>query len=220
MRRSICISALQPCAQGSAAWLHMRSGKVTASRVADLVARTKTGWSASRAAYMSQLLAERLTGEPVTTVANSAMRWGLEQEPIARHAYGFHSDRDVKSSGFILHPAIQMSGASPDGLIGAEGLIEIKCPQTTTHLETLASDRVPEKHFAQMQWQMACTGRMWCDFVSFDPRLPEPMKIFIRTVERDQRLIAELELQVSAFLAELDDRLASLARYTFMRHAA
>lgn len=207
-------------AQGTQAWLALRCGQVTASRISDLTARTKTGWSASRAGYMGQILAERLTGRTTVTGTTAVMRWGLDCEPLARAAYAYHTDLDVELTSFVAHPAIAKSGASPDGLVSADGLIEIKCPTTTTHIETLAANEIPAKHQAQMHWQLACTGRAWCDFVSFDPRLPEDLKLFVARVERDDAIIAELEDQVRAFLDEVDQRLAALMGADGLRAAA
>jgi len=206
--------------QGSDAWLAIRLGKVTASRVADVVAKTKSGWGASRANYMAQLIAERLTGTPAESFTNAAMAWGNEKEPDARRAYEWQTDCSVVEIGFVPHPSIAMSGASPDGLIGDDGLVEIKCPNTATHIDTLLGQRVPEKYVTQMQWQMACTGRKWCDFVSFDPRLPEEMSLFVRRVERDDTRIAELEAMVSEFLAELDAKVAELRSLYALEEAA
>jgi putative phage-type endonuclease len=196
--------------QGSPEWLALRAGKVTASRVADVVARTKTGWGASRANYMAELIAERLTGQPAQSFMNDAMRWGTEKEPEARTAYEFWHDVEVVQVGFVAHPSITMSGASPDGLVGSDGLVEIKAPNTATHLDTLLSQTVPGKYITQMQWQMACTGRAWCDFASFDPRLPTDMQLFVQRVQRDDACIGKLEQDVTEFLAELDAKLAAL----------
>lgn len=196
--------------QGSADWFAARLGKVTASRVSDVIAKTKSGWSASRANYMAQLVAERLTGQPQESYSNAAMQWGIEQEPLARAAYEFRTDATVTPAWFIEHPKIAMSGASPDGLIGDVGLVEIKCPTTATHIETLIGKSTPDKYLAQMQWQMACTGAKWCDFVSFDPRLPEAMRLFVSRVHRDDERIKELEKEVLAFLAELDAKVKTL----------
>ena len=196
--------------QGSADWFAARLGKVTASRVSDVIAKTKSGWSASRANYMAQLVAERLTGQPQESYSNAAMQWGIEQEPLARAAYEFRTDATVTPAWFIEHPKIAMSGASPDGLIGDVGLVEIKCPTTATHIETLIGKSTPDKYLAQMQWQMACTGAKWCDFVSFDPRLPEAMRLFVSRVHRDDERIKELEKDVLAFLAELDAKVKTL----------
>ena len=201
--------------QGSPEWFAERLGKVTASRVADVVARTKTGWGASRANYMAQLVAERLTGKVAESYTNAAMQWGSEQEPSARAAYEFHTDLTVELVGFVPHPVIAMTGASPDGLVGADGLVEFKAPNTATHIETLRGAPIDGKYITQMQWQMACRPeRQWCDWVSFDPRLPETMSTFIHRVPRDAGVIASLEREVSAFLAELDATVADLrARY-------
>jgi putative phage-type endonuclease len=191
--------------QGSIEWHAQRCGKVTASRVADLIAKTKTGWGASRANYMAELVAERLTGVPAVGFVNAAMQWGTDTEPQARAAYEFFTDRTVELAGFVDHPHIPYTGASPDGYVGADGLIEIKCPSTATHIETLlyGDFGVAQKYVTQMQWQMACTGRKWCDFVSFDPRMPGNMQMFLRRIERDDKQIADLEHEVSVFLTEL-----------------
>lgn len=196
--------------QGSPEWFQVRCGKVTASRVADLIAKTKTGWGASRANYMAELIAERLTGASAPSFTNAAMQWGTEQEPEARAAYEFRTDSEVVPVGFVIHPRVADAGASPDGLVGSDGLIEIKCPNTATHIETILGQAVPAKYVTQMQFQMACTGRQWCDFVSFDPRMPEAMRYFQKRVERDDKLIAGLESDVSEFLDELAKKIAAL----------
>jgi putative phage-type endonuclease len=196
--------------QGTAEWHAERLGKVTASKVADVIAKTKTGYSASRVNYMADLLIERLTGQPTERFTNAAMQWGTDNEPAARDMYAFDSEAVVDTVGFVPHPTIAMTGASPDGLVGDDGLVEIKCPNTATHLDTLLTDRVPEKYQIQMLWQMACTGRAWCDFVSFDPRLPAAMRLFVRRFHRDDARIAELEAEVVKFLAELDAQIAAL----------
>jgi len=206
--------------QGSPEWFAIRVGKVTASRVADVVAKTKTGWGASRANYMAELIAERLTGEAAEKFSNAAMAWGTEKEPDARAAYEFFTDSAVTEVGFAPHPSIAMTGASPDGLVAEDGQVEIKCPNTATHLDTLLSQTVPAKYITQMQWQMACTGRKWCDFVSYDPRLPESMSLFVKRIERDDKLIADLETDVSGFLAELDDKLSKLNATYGVKEAA
>jgi putative phage-type endonuclease len=191
-------------------WYASRLGKVTASRVADIVAKTKTGYSASRAKYMGELLCERLTGSRGDTYQNAAMVWGVNTEPQARVAYEAALGELVEEVGFIPHPTIEMAGASPDGLVGEEGLVEIKCPTTITHIDTLLSITVPQQYMTQMQWQMACTGRKWCDFVSYDPRLPENMQMFIHRVERDDKMIAELESEVVKFIEEMESKIELL----------
>ena len=200
--------------QGSPEWFAMRCGRVTASRVADVIAKTKTGWGASRTNYAAELIAERLTGCTAPGFTNAAMQWGTETEPLARMAYETRVGVTVEEIGFVDHPEIANSGASPDGLIGDDGMLEIKCPNTATHLDTLLSETVPAKYVTQMMWQMACTGRAWCDFVSFDPRLPAEMSLFIRRVPRDVSMILDLEGDVAAFLREIDGKVEALtARY-------
>jgi putative phage-type endonuclease len=200
--------------QGSPEWFAIRCGKVTASRVADVVARTKTGWGASRANYAAQLVAERLTGKAAEGFSSKEMQWGTETEPQARDAYSFIANVDVAQVAFIPHPHVKECGASPDGLVGDEGLVEIKCPNTATHIDTLLGESLPNKYILQMQWQMACTGRQWCDFVSFDPRMPESMQIYIERVKRDEEQIKTLEKEITAFLTELALKVDALkARY-------
>ena len=171
--------------QRSDAWFAARIGKVTASRVADVLAKTKTGYSATRDNYMAQLVCERLTGEKGESFTNAAMQHGTDTEPLARAAYESLKDVLVDEVGFVPHPSIIMAGASPDGLVGDDGLLEIKCPNTATHIETLLSQTVPSKYNTQMQFQMACTDRSWCDFVSFDNRLPQELQLFVKRVPRD-----------------------------------
>lgn len=200
--------------QHSPEWYAARLGKVTGSRVADLMAKTKTGYSTSRQNYMAELICERLTGEQGERFQNAAMAWGTETEPQARAAYEFLHDQTVAETGFVQHPGIQEFGASPDGLVGADGLLEIKCPNTATHIETLLTETVPGKYITQMQAQMACTGRAWCDFVSFDPRLPEDMQMWVKRVPRDPDFITQMEGEICAFLIELNQKLDALrARY-------
>ena len=207
--------------QGSPEWFAARLGKVTASKVSDVVAKTKSGWGASRANYMAALIAERLTQTPADSFSNAAMQWGTEQEPLARVAYEFFTGRDVEQVGFVDHPTIPMTGASPDGLVGTDGLVEIKCPNTATHIDTLLDGKVPGKYVIQMQWQMACTGRQWCDFVSFDPRMPEEMRLWIQRVDRDGPHIELLEEDVTRFLAELNVKVGDLkTKYSQERRAA
>lgn len=189
--------------QGSIEWFAERCGKVTASRVADVIARTKTGFGASRANYMAQLVAERLTGTVAESFSNAAMQWGTDMEPEARATYEFFTNATVEPASFVKHPTIGDAGASPDGYVGADGLIEIKCPITATHIETLLSGSVAGKYVTQIQWQLACTKRQWCDYVSYDPRMPATMSTFIQRVPRDPGMIASLEADVIDFLNEL-----------------
>lgn len=198
--------------QGTDAWKAQRLGKVTASRVADVAAKTKTGYSTSRANYAAELVCERLTGAAAEHYTNAAMAWGTEKEPEARAAYEFMRNVDVVAASFVDHPKIPMTGASPDGYVGEDGLIEIKAPLTATHIETLLSGKIPDKYVVQMLWQMACTGRQWCDYVSFDPRLPAHLQLFVKRLHRNGPRIEELEGEVKGFLAEVEDTIAKLGK--------
>jgi putative phage-type endonuclease len=198
--------------QGSDAWFAARIGKVTASRVADVLAKTKTGYSTTRDNYMAQLVCERLTGQKGESFTNAAMQHGTETEPLARISYEVAQNVLVDEVGFVPHPSIIMAGASPDGLVGDDGLLEIKCPNTATHIETLLSQTVPGKYNTQMQFQMACTGRSWCDFVSFDNRLPAELQLFVKRVPRDNMYIRLMEEEIVKFLNELDIKIAQLMK--------
>jgi putative phage-type endonuclease len=190
-------------------WFAARCGKVTASRVADIIAKTKTGASASRDNYLAQLVCERMTGKPAESYSNAAMQWGTDTEPFARAAYEARMDLLVTEVGFIDHPWITMSGASPDGLAN-EGMVEIKCPNTATHIDTLLSQTVPAKYITQMMWQMACADRPWADFVSFDPRLPERHQLFIKRINYDPEMVNMLENSVIQFLGDVDLKIQQL----------
>jgi putative phage-type endonuclease len=199
--------------QGTAEWTQARVGKVTASRITDMMATTKTGgWGAGRKNYAAELVAERLTGEPAPRYTNGTMAYALEIEPEARTAYSRRAWVDVAEVGFVPHPTIADAGASPDGLVGDDGLVEIKCPNTATHIETLLrGDKIDSDYVLQMQFQMACTGRQWCDFVSYDKRLPPGrMRLFIVRVYRDPKMIADIEAAVRVFSAEVDATVAAL----------
>lgn len=189
--------------QRSEEWYSARLGKVTASRLSDVLATIKTGEAAARANYRIELVAERLTGKSTPGFTSAAMQWGVDCEPMARSAYETETGLIVTDVGFVDHPTIAMAGASPDGLVGDDGLIEIKCPDTKTHIQTLTSKKAPSEYIPQMQWQMACTGRQWVDFVSFDPRLPEHLMLEIIRVDRDQSLIDKYSESVNRFLADV-----------------
>ena len=197
--------------QGSPEWFAARLGKATASRIADIIATTAKGYSTSRANYAADLVTERLTGAPAPSYENDAMRWGKEKEPEAREAYCFYRDEAVEQVGFIDHPDIPMSGASPDGLVGNDGLIEIKCPhKTAVHINTLLQQEISKEYLTQMQWQLSTTKRRFCDFVSYDPRLPENMRLFTKRIFRDQVVIDRLEREVKLFLSEIDSTISKL----------
>lgn len=200
-------------------WFANRAGKVTASCIYKVMARTKTGYGADRANYMADLITERLTGACASGFTNAAMQWGIDTEPMAREAYALAVGDPPVEIGFVDHPAIAMSGASPDGLVGFDGLLEIKCPNSATHIATLRGASIDRKYLLQMQWQMACTERSWCDFVSFDPRLPEEMRLHVRRVEHDAALLSEIEGEVTKFLTEVDEAVSEL-RSIYMKEAA
>lgn len=200
--------------QGSPEWLQARAGLVTASRMCDVIAKIKSGEAAARRDYRAQIVAEVLTGTPQeSTYINAEMQWGLDQEPLAVGAYEMKTDCLVDEVGLVMHPTIDRAAASPDRLVGEDGLLEVKCPKTATHLNYLLDDRVPSNYEPQMAWQLACTGRKWCDFVSFDPRLPEKMRLFRKRLYRDDKRIAELEREVLAFLADVDRALETLRMF-------
>jgi putative phage-type endonuclease len=194
-------------------WFSARLGKVTASSLHKVLARTKTGYGADRGNYLTQLVLERVTGTKAEGFTSAAMQWGIDQEPFARAAYEAHRGVLVDEVGFMPHPIIEMSGASPDGLVGDNGMVEIKCPDSKTALECWLSDNpVESKYFAQMQWQMRCANRAWCDYVVFDPRMPQKAQLFIYRVERDDKWIDETEKEVVKFLAEVDAKVAALKK--------
>ena len=187
--------------QGTEEWFSVRLGKVTASRAADVM--TKKG-SAARANLSAQLVLERLTNTKGESFSSAAMQWGVDQEPFARAAYEAHSGVWVDTVGFVQHPTIERAGASPDGLVGHDGLVEIKCPNTATMIETLLTGKVPSNYATQMQMQMACTGRAWCDYAVFDSRMPVKAQLFVKRVQRDQKFIDDLNKEIIAFLSEVE----------------
>lgn len=183
-------------------WFKARLGRATASRFKDIMLTIKSGEAAGRKNYRAELVAERLTGVKDETWTSSAMQWGIDNEPLARLRYELLTENIVEECGFFTHESL-MAGASPDGLIGEDGLLEIKCPNTATHIETLKSQELPYQYYWQVMGQMWITGREWCDFVSFDPRMPKNAQIFIKTVERDTVAIERLERDVVTFLREV-----------------
>lgn len=190
-------------------WHQQRLGRVTASSVYKVMAKTKTGYSADRENYQAQLVVERMTGQPAKTYSNAAMEWGVEQEANARAAYEAQMGKLVEEVGFIPHPTIPMCGASPDGVVG-DGLIEIKCPETATMIELQLSNKIPDKYLKQMQLQMRCADKQWCHFVVYDPRMPERLQLLILHVDRDDKLIGEMEAEIVKFLAEVDEKVKKL----------
>lgn len=197
--------------QNTPEWFAARLGKVTASKMSAVMSKGRgSAPSATRATYMGELVAERLSGVANEGFSNSTMDHGTETEPQARAAYTMATGRLVTQVGFINHPSIKDSGASPDGEVPDNGLIEIKCPLTKTHIETLKSAEAPSQYIKQMQWQMACTGRSWCDFVSFDPRMPDNMRLKVIRVVRDEVAIREMEAETINFLVELRSEVKNL----------
>ena len=196
--------------QGTQEWLMERCGKVTASRMADVMATIKTGESASRANYRAELVAQRLTGQLEAGFTNAAMQWGTEQEPFARASYEIMRGVFVEEVGFVPHPQIMMAGASPDGLVGSDGMVEIKCPNTATHIAFLLDGKIPLKYQLQMAWQMACCGRQWVDYASFDPRMPEYLRLKVVRYAATEAGIPAIEAAVRQFIAEVDSTVAAL----------
>lgn len=188
--------------QGTSEWFAERCGMATASRFKDVLAKIKSGESASRRNYKAQLVCERLTGNPAESFSNAAMEWGTLHEPIARLAYEAKAGEVVSQVGFMKHETL-MAGASPDGLIWDDGMIEIKCPNTATHIETLLNG-MDSGHIPQVQGQMWIAGRQWVDFASFDPRLPADMQLHIQRIMRDDEYIKTLQAEVTVFLNEVD----------------
>ena len=196
--------------QGSPEWLAERAGKVTASMVSAVLMNPET---AGFRDYQAQLVAEILTGKPQgSDYTNAHMAFGTEMEPLARSAYEAETGFSVDEVGFCQHPTIDRAGASPDGLVGNSGLVEIKCPKVATHLAYLIAGVVPAGYKNQMLWQMACTGRDWCDFASFRPDLPEHLQLFIVRFKRDPERIKELETAVVAFLDTVDKMINQLKK--------
>lgn len=205
--------------QGTPAWLAARAGSLGASSMGDALAKTKTGWGASRANLKARIVTERITGAPVETFTNAAMQRGNELEPQARAMYAFHSGQDVAEVGIILHPRIKHTHCSPDGMVGDVGMVEIKCCGAARHIEMLTDSPPEDRYIKQCLWQMACTGRQWVDLTYFHPDLPEAMQLVIHRINRDEAVIAEMEAEVETFLAEVAAKVADLeARY--MKEAA
>jgi putative phage-type endonuclease len=200
--------------QGSAEWRAARAGKVTASCMDKVLAKIKTGEAAARRDYRAQIVAEILTGQPQDSgFVNDEMRWGIEQEPFAVGAYEVRFSKFTDPIGLVVHPSIERSAASPDRLVDSDGLLEVKCPKTATHLKYLTDGAVPNDYEPQMMWQMACTGRTWCDFVSYDPRLPANLRFFSKRLPRNDVRIKELEREVLAFLVDVDRMLETIKRF-------
>ena len=178
--------------------------------MADVMAKIKTGEAAARRNYRAELICELLTGKPTESYCSPDMQRGIEMEPLARAAYEIKHNVMVEQAGFIVHPTVPRSGCSPDGLIGEDGLTEIKCPKAATHLDYVLDGVAPAQYQTQMLWQMACTGRKYCDFVSYHPEFPEELQLFVVRFHRDDKRIAELEDAVTQFNREIDEVLVRL----------
>lgn len=192
-------------------WYVARLGRATASNFGKVLAKIKTGEAADRRNYRAQLVIERLTGNRQEGYSNAAMQWGTEQEPFARIAYMADRGVDVQEVGFIQHATL-MAGCSPDGLIADDGLIEIKCPVSATHIETLKTQHMPLEHMPQVQGQMWIAGREWCDFVSYDPRMPEKLQMFVQRIPRDDQYIKALAFEIERFLEEVAAEVTALQK--------
>jgi putative phage-type endonuclease len=198
--------------QRSPEWFAARLGRATASRFYDIIAGTKTGYAATRKNYRAELVIERLTGQSIDTYQNAAMQWGADTEELARITYMLQTGNMVTECGFFAHDTLA-AGASPDGLVEEEGTIEIKSPNPATHIETLRLGSIPSRYVPQVQGQLWITGRQWCDFISFDPRLPTNAQLFIQHIERDDSYIAYLEQEIIKFLAEVDEEVSFVQNY-------
>lgn len=197
--------------QGTLEWKLERLGHVTASRVADVMAKIKTGEAKSREDYRWELITQRLTQNiEEGGYTSDAMQHGIDTEAEARMVYEIKKGVFVDQTGFIKHPSIKWVGASPDGLIGTDGNLEIKCPHTKTHLQTLKAQKAPTKYIPQMQMQMWVAERDWTDFVSFDPRLPDDFQFFTIRVYRDDEYIKNMENEVVIFLDEVEQEIAKI----------
>lgn len=202
----------QDIEQRTDAWHAARCGSLGASQIADAISKSKDGkaFGSTSANLRAKLVVERLTGIQEDSFKTAAIQHGIDSEEAARLAYEAHTGAFVTEVGLYKHPAIEGTHASPDGLVGDDGLIEIKCPNSATHIDTLKTEKVPTKYLYQMQWQMRCTDRQWCDYVSFDPRLPENLRLFVKRIPRDDALLAKLEAEVMLFLKGVDDDVATL----------
>lgn len=198
--------------QQTSEWFEARLGKVTASRIIDVTGKLKSGaYTQKRQDYLEQLVAERLSGQPTRHFVTAAMQHGIEHEAEARAFYESKTGHLVEEVGFIDHPTIALAGASPDGLINADGMVEIKCPSTTTHIDFFLQREIPHQYALQMTWQMVCAQRTWCDLVSYDPRLPDLYKMVVVRFAFDPALARQLEHDVSVFLQEIHQYVQRLA---------
>ena len=198
--------------QGTEEWKMARLGHVSASNLDAVMAKVKTGESKTRLDYKIRVATEQITNAIQDSYSNQYMEWGIEQEPFARMAYEARAEAFVEKTGFWKHPEIKWFGCSPDGLVGDDGLIEIKCPKSTTHVKYLLDNKLPEDYYWQVHGQMLVTGRKWVDFISFDPRMPEHKQLFIHRVNRDEEIMAQLKVAVIGFLSEVDEMIQRILK--------
>jgi putative phage-type endonuclease len=198
--------------QRSESWFQERCGTATASKFADIMTLIKSGESAARKNYRALLVAERLTGIPTESFTSQAMQHGIDNEELARLEYSLITGNDVAEAFFEKHPTLE-AGASPDGYVGEDGLVEIKCPNTATHIETLKTKKIPKQYYWQIMGQLWITGRKWCDYLSYDPRLPENAQLVLIRVERDEQAIKDLEIEIASFLRTVDEEVEFIKNY-------
>ena len=203
----------QPELQRTPEWDLARLGKITASKVRDVCAKTSAGkYTAARDTYKWNLIKERITGVPVEYRITPPMQWGIDNEGDAKAFYQVLYDVQIEEVGFIPHPDMDFAGASPDGLVGTDGLIEVKCMETVNHLRAIDAGEVPEYYVDQCQWQMACTGRQWCDLVIYDPRLPDDLQMRRFRIRRDEDRIKDIESEVRKFNQEIESIITNITR--------
>lgn len=206
--------------QNTEEWLKYKCGRLGGSSIADMLTRTKTGWGAGRKNLAARLVAERLTGCPTETYKSKAMEYGSETEAEACNMYAWEKDVDPIIVGYVDHPTIAWAGCSPDRLIGQDGMIQTKCPNTATHIESLLGGSIDGYYLKQMQWEMGCTGRKWNDFVTYDKRLPPEMQLHVTRVWRDDAMITDLEREARIFLSEVEETVNQLRSKYSLQDAA
>lgn len=207
--------------QGTPEWLAARLGRVTASRMKDVLAVIKSGEAAARRDYRTQLVCERLTGQPQDDVFVSAdMQRGTDLEPAARAAYEAQTGQWVEQVGFLAHNEL-MAGGSPDGVVGDyEGLIEIKCPRPATHINWMRAGEVPAAHAAQIRMLLWLTGAEWCDFISYCPHMPEHLRVYVARVEHAVEESDAVVAAIEKFLGEVDNEEAALRGWGVIKETA
>jgi len=200
--------------QGSEEWLQATAGSCGSSDAPRIVRKTDKGYSADRGTLLGEKVLEKLTGRRTDRPKTQAMQNGIDREPVARIGYSIKYNIEVEQVPFVPHPLIVGAHCSPDGYVGELGLVEIKCPEAKKHIEVLITEAIPKDHMEQMMWQMACTGRQWCDYVSFHPGFPKEMSMWVKRVPRVETHIKDLESEVKTFIKEINAKVSKLtARY-------